>query len=789
LLTRLSRRVALVSLAAAVVFPALVSAQSDGPGNLDPLLQSRARRSSGRSRVIVEFRGTPDATVITRDGGVARRLLPRMRAQVADVNNQSLENLARQPDVARVLADRRAFPTIERSGASIGAAFARWQFGLSGQGVGVAVIDSGVAALHDDINLANPLNPQASPRVLHFRDFTREDSEQVWLSELPTDDFGHGTHVAGIIAGNGFDSYGANSGVAPKAHLVALKVLDANGQGYVSDVIDAIDYAIAIKDTYNIRVINLSVATGVFESYRTDPLAQAAKRAVDAGIVVVAAAGNLGENEEGRRQFGGITCPGNAPWVLTVGAASHEGTTRRSDDTRGDFSSIGPTWIDFAAKPDLLAYGVGIESLAAPHSTLYTQHPDDLLDGFRPTQFKPYMSLSGTSMAAPVVSGTIALMLEANPKLTPNAVKALLHYSAERRPGEHALAQGAGLLNARGAIRMARFFAEPARVGPVPWDTLAGEDVLWGRQILWGNVRVGGGIPLPGSNAWKLGVTWGAGKAPDGEPITWGVNTGDNIVWSTYVDNIVWSTSADDNIVWSTRDHSLEWSTADADNIVWSTAHMENVVWGRDCGGANCRRTLWGKRAADGSAWGTAGMDDNIVWSTNDDNIVWSTYDDNIVWSTGELDGNIVWSTGDDIAASTANDPVANPSDEITSEPDAAAIVVVPLPDSVVQPSREHVPAAGRASAAAAEDTTGGSPPAGETPAGDDSAGDNIVWSTSEPVPPARPGPGSGASAPDGTTPSADDNIVWSTGAPAAPEGPAAGSGASGPPVAVEGVP
>ena len=133
----------------------------------------------------------------------------------------------------------------------------------------------------------------------------------------------------------------------------------------------------------------------------------------------------------------------------------------RSDDAVAGFSSRGPSHIYFAAKPDLVAPGVGIESLSDPHSTLYATFPDYLIGGDVATWYKPYLSLSGTSMAAPVVTGTIALMLQLNPDLTPNAVKAILQYTAQVRPGEHILAQGAGMLNARGAVRLALFFANP----------------------------------------------------------------------------------------------------------------------------------------------------------------------------------------------------------------------------------------------------------------------------------------------------------------------------------------
>ncbi len=656
-----ARRPVAIALAAALIIacgtsPASAQAPLDGSSKLDPVLRLRARQLSGRSRVIVQFKDVADVRVITSARGQAGRFLRDHRANVAELDNLSLLAVAADPRVARVMIDRPAFPTMERTGAAIGATFARTRFDVTGKGIGVAVIDSGIAASHPDLSRS-----RGSSSVVHFKDFTNDLDARLWTSSVPYDDYGHGTHVAGIIAGSGYLSDGARAGVAPGARLIGLKVIDGDGHGYISDVIAALDYAVANKDAYRIRVINLSVASGVFESYNVDPLAQAARRAVDAGIVVVAAAGNLGRNEEGETQFGGITSPGNAPWVLTVGASSHQGTARRTDDTIGDFSSRGPTWIDFSAKPDLVAPGVGIESLADPQGSLYWSLSDYLLDGTRLLRYRPYLSLSGTSMAAPVVSGTVALMLEANPELTPNAVKALLQYTAQVRPNQHLLAQGAGLLNARGAIRLARFFNDPEGSLGKKSDVIEGESVKWAKHLIWGNYRITGGVPLPGSNAWTPGLTWGALKTPSGRPVVWGARDEDNIVWTTnYDDNIVWTTGGDDNVIWSSAgsddnivwttdgDDNIVWTTSSDDNIVWTTATVQNVVWGTDCGGRNCRRAPWGARIR-GLVLGTADADDNIVWTTNGyDNIVWTTDgEDNIVWTTSE-DDNIVWTTSDD---------------------------------------------------------------------------------------------------------------------------------------------
>src|SRR5262249_19329195 len=166
----------------------------------------------------------------------------------------------------------------------------------------------GITTWHDDLtNTSSRLYPYGNQRVTQFVDFVNGQT-------LPYDDNGHGTHVAGIIAGNGYDSRGERSGIAPKGSLISLKVRDQNGQGSVSSIIAALGWVAANATTYNIRVVNMSVGAGVYESYWTDPLTLACRTLTEQGIVVVAAAGNLGKNAAGTLQWGGITAPGNAPW-------------------------------------------------------------------------------------------------------------------------------------------------------------------------------------------------------------------------------------------------------------------------------------------------------------------------------------------------------------------------------------------------------------------------------------------------------------------------------------------
>ena len=401
--------------------------------------------------------------------------------------------------------------------------------GVTGAGIGIAIIDSGIAD-HADLQQrvvarVDFVGDGATRRVKARRRSEGSDTNTKKFLAPPhsndadhannaDDQFGHGTHVAGIAAARpSKDSIDAYAGVAPGAHLLSLRVPDDQGIGRVSGVIDAIDWAIENKDRYAIRILNLSLGAPVDESYVDDPLAQAAERAVAAGLIVVCSAGNNGTTDDGTSIVGGVESPGHAPSVITVGALKTQGTPERSDDTVATYSSRGPTPFDGFIKPDLVAAGNQVVSAEAPRSYLAETYPELHVSG---RGKRGYFELSGTSMSAAVTSGSAALLLHANPTLTPAQVKMALQLSASPIPGAGLVEAGAGSLNVLLALHTAVHgpgLAPPAATiageAVSPRGVAFGSRIVLGDRLVWGDALLGGDTLVWGSTPiGETAVTW-----------------------------------------------------------------------------------------------------------------------------------------------------------------------------------------------------------------------------------------------------------------------------------------
>ncbi|MGA3195801.1 MAG: S8 family peptidase [Terriglobales bacterium] len=546
-----------------VVVLALVAVAAAGTQKLAPELQNR--RDSGNIDVIVQFHSPLTAQhhrMVASHGGKLKTELVVVKSAVYSIPASSLKDLARNPEVAYISPDRpvRGMGTASTSTVTLdyhtdtaNAPYA-WGTGLDGSGIGVAIIDSGILDM-PDLHVTGLLGAFES-RIVYNQNFVTPYFFQY------ADQFGHGTHVAGIVGGNGNKSTGSPNfytfkGVAPNVNLVNLRVLDQNGQGTDSGVISAIQTAIVLRYTYNIRVINLSLGRPVFESYTLDPLCQAVEAAYRAGIVVVVAAGNDGrDNSAGTNGYGTIYAPGSDPYVITVGAMKTMATPTRTDDLIATYSSKGPTAIDHIAKPDLVAPGNDVISLYSssfslaqlypanevPHSVYQTSGGSSLSS--------TYFVLSGTSMATPMVSGAAALMLQQNPALTPDQVKATLmltasktfpQYSSYTDPTSGAtyndqydvFTVGAGYLDIHAALQDTALSTGVAFSPVVTYDPTSqnvyfvnNTFAVWGGSSNWSTFAVWGGNAFNasqfavwgGSNPYSSFAVWG-GSAP------WGNNT------------------------------------------------------------------------------------------------------------------------------------------------------------------------------------------------------------------------------------------------------------------------
>jgi serine protease AprX len=472
--------------------------------------------------VVVQTYESPDSGdlgLLEQLGGSLTTTHSSIKGYSATLPAGSLGQLAADSNVERISGNLPVTAHLDVGYRSVRADMASvmsgsWGTGLTGRGVGIAMVDSGVQ-LHQDFK-----RPYDSRQPVEVEIVGHETGLQ--------DYFGHGTHVAGIINGNGSASSGSLSfrtfkGMAPGARLFSIRALSPDGTGRTSDIIKGIDWVVRNAGTYNIRVLNLSLGHPVYESYRTDPLCRAVAEAVRRGIVVVVAAGNDGAVGTG---FGTITSPGNSPAAITVGAVDDWDTVPLADDVLAGYSSKGPSLIDFVVKPDLVAPGTWIVSTRSVASWLDTQHHeltlqigDYMNDSINAERDGAYYSLSGTSMAAPMVAGAAALMLQKDPSLGPATVKARLMKSAVK-DARLVFETGAGTLDVYGAVNATGYAQKAA--SPV---AMAGDDgfvyiqdtaQLWGSSwpqgSIWGNAK---------GSAWGVSLT----------PVPQSITSGSGSIW------------------------------------------------------------------------------------------------------------------------------------------------------------------------------------------------------------------------------------------------------------------
>ncbi|HYT40081.1 MAG TPA: S8 family peptidase, partial [Acidimicrobiia bacterium] len=398
----------------------LLAAVSAGPAIADSSESAGANRS-----VVVQAtsEAAAHAAVAAHHGTVTHDLWI-VNGVAADVPAGELAGLEAEPGITHVSDDAavhvQATPSPLHSATAVYpkvvGADKLWNEGVNGDGVTVAVVDTGIAQVAD-----------LAGRVIGGVDFSGGNDPF-------KDEFGHGTFVAGLIAGNGASSNGAYKGVAPKAKLVSIKIAGANGASDITHVLAAIQWAVSFRNDYGIKVLNLSLGTDSTQPYLLSPLDGAVERAWDAGIVVTVSASNNGPGA------GTVTKPADDPLVITVGALDDKGSPGRGDDVMAGFSGQGPTAADGITKPDLVASGRSVISLRAPGSKVDTAYPGSRVGSF-------YFKGSGTSFSTAVVSGSAALLLDQEPNLTPDQVKARLLGTAAPGPAGSPNVDGHGSLD------------------------------------------------------------------------------------------------------------------------------------------------------------------------------------------------------------------------------------------------------------------------------------------------------------------------------------------------------
>ena len=446
-----------------------------------------------------------------------------------------------------------------------------WSEGITGRGVTVALIDTGVHAAHPDL----------SGRVIYCKDLSHEAGTQAECA----DTFGHGTFMAGLIAGNGTASQGDYKGTAPEAKIVSVKIAGFDGATDVSQVLAAIQWVVAHRNTYNIKALNLSLGSDSPQSHLLSPLNYAVQRAWKSGISVVVSAGNSGPEDRT------ILKPADDPYVITVGSSNDELTLDASDDRVPVFSSKGPTRADGVPKPDVVAPGVHTISLRSPGSAI------DQAYGSSAVVDDNYFRGTGTSMSAATATGIVAQILQANPGLSPDQVKHRFTSTAKKIMTTDKYAAGAGIVDAYAAARSTS--TEKANqgllmglgngLGTIQSDrgsfsvtaiTPAGEGELTGEFRAQHDDSLISSTNLLGLVPWTSATYTTTGWDPTSWALLWSENA-----WAA----ARWKDGSFSNTVWE----AARWKGSSWSNPDWEAARWKDVDWDAARWKASTWQTAW----------------------------------------------------------------------------------------------------------------------------------------------------------------------------------------------------
>ncbi|MFP5326109.1 MAG: S8 family serine peptidase [Acidimicrobiia bacterium] len=495
-------------------------------------------RTTTEAHAAVEAAGGDVTTTLSIIGGVAAELTPDEQGRVASAG------LSVADDRAASVASADGFEPVQEADLQFAAMNPGGDWGIdAGAGVGVALVDTGVTEVED-----------LRGRVVHGPDFSGSGAPAV-------DEYGHGTFMAGLIAGDGSQSKGAfrHLGIAPAAHVVSVKVAGADGSTTLSKIIAGIGWVVANADQHAVRVLNLSVAVPTLSaSYLADPLSGAVEAAWASGITVVAAAGNDGDN--------GVASPGRDPWIITVGALDTNGTLTHADDTVPSWSSRGAD--RWSTKPELLAPGVSVISTLAPGSTVAREHPQSIVED-------TYFLGSGSSMATALTAGAAAVLTEHHAAATPDDIKAALVRSADPISG---------------AIGGAVDLAEA--------DLLQADESWWQRhQVSFNGLGIGLRDRMPWAQAWA-GTRW-AGTRWAGT--RWAGTRWAEEAWT----GTRWADEVWGGTRWAgTRWAGTRWAGTRWAGTRWAGTRWANEVWtGTRWAGTRWAGTRWADSDWAGTRW------------------------------------------------------------------------------------------------------------------------------------------------------------------------------------------